>query len=445
MLPMGGRATVATENLFADLEGKILEEGEGAQKINAKVLVGCEDCSRELAFLTKIGDLKENLPVEDLYSDVHLGAKPWDYEKSFLLAQWVVALLAAALHYALTLMDWLVVVMWVPVVAVESDGPIVAEIIKEGQVVDFTYHSECLQGEGVPNIAYRSVPINNKTNLSLPYRSVHGGSESHDAIDGEPGDVAEKVKYTKLTEDVEMSETKRVQAMTVPTSMLCTFDKKDQAKATPLVEAKMDMENEVPKKRVSDERNGGTCCGEKAGGNLAHGAARPFQAPGPRCTRTQHTAETVDAVAEKVKTLQEEARRRTPEILREALGTKLAGNSALKEGRLGEAMCLYNAALQSIDEHVAEVAGSRADVQKELLATAVAVQLNITLTQLRMAECAEELHDPALAQECYRCAVESAEVVLALDPGNPKAIHRWMKASEKVGLHMGSHEGRERG
>jgi tetratricopeptide (TPR) repeat protein len=120
-------------------------------------------------------------------------------------------------------------------------------------------------------------------------------------------------------------------------------------------------------------------------------------------------------------------------VVARATQAKTAGNAALQEGRLEEAMMYYNMALRGVDEHAAsdDVAGAAAE--EELFAVAVAVQLNIALTQQRMAEKVEAVQGVERAEPFYRSVVESTEIVLALSPGNKKAMYRRSSAVAKCG------------
>ncbi len=73
---------------------------------------------------------------------------------------------------------------------------------------------------------------------------------------------------------------------------------------------------------------------------------------------------------------------------------------------------------------------------KELFEVAVAVQLYIALTELKLTERVEAVHGVRTAAAYYRCVVTSTEIVLALDPGNQKATLRRELAMERISQGM---------
>jgi hypothetical protein len=130
-------------------------------------------------------------------------------------------------------------------------------------------------------------------------------------------------------------------------------------------------------------------------------------------------------------------------VVEKANRLKAAGSTALMAGDLDTAYEYYNTALETIGECCGQSKSRGGRKEEELQAVAVELKNNATLTLLKMARSMEEVVDGKAAVAFYQEAVESAAVVLEIEPGNALAAQMKEKAMEKVGA-LGTRKAKRR-
>jgi len=118
--------------------------------------------------------------------------------------------------------------------------------------------------------------------------------------------------------------------------------------------------------------------------------------------------------------------------IRDALGRKDKGNTALANGKPTDAAQLYMKGLSRIGRHCTQYENCSGEACQRLVSTCVALHNNLALALLRIAERAEIAPDTPGATAWYAHALESTSAVLALEPHNAKAQHRRQIAVDKI-------------
>eukprot|EP00445_Apocalathium_hangoei_P017826 CAMPEP_0203893012 /NCGR_PEP_ID=MMETSP0359-20131031/36136_1 /ASSEMBLY_ACC=CAM_ASM_000338 /TAXON_ID=268821 /ORGANISM="Scrippsiella Hangoei, Strain SHTV-5" /LENGTH=180 /DNA_ID=CAMNT_0050815079 /DNA_START=23 /DNA_END=562 /DNA_ORIENTATION=+ len=102
--------------------------------------------------------------------------------------------------------------------------------------------------------------------------------------------------------------------------------------------------------------------------------------------------------------------------IRDALGKKDKGNTALANGQPTNAAQLYMDGLRRIGRHCTEYKNCSGETHQRVVSTCVALHNNLALANLRIAERAEIAPDIPGPGAWYAHALESTGAVLALEP-----------------------------